>query len=435
MKDADIIIIGGGISGLLAGRELARSGKRVIILEARNRIGGRIHTVDDPSFELPVELGAEFVHGDLPLTLHLLKEAGIKYYPVKGRMVQLVDGKLTDQNIFNEHNQMLVMRLKELENDMTVNDFLETYFGDQRYIRLKNTIKGFVQGYDAADTQRASTFAFRNEWLKEDDWIQYRIDGGYKRLSDFLGKEFEKEGGRVILKEVVRDIVWKPGHAEIISKQNTRYAASAVIVTVPLGILSTGEGYNGHIRFTPSIPEKIKAVHAMGFGSVIKIVLRFEESFWESDAIEKNAGTNMENVGFIFSDATVPTWWTQFPKHASMLTGWLAGPNAAQFKTSSEEDILTAALNSLSSILKTDHVMLKKKLIKYHVANWIVDPFAQGAYTYETPETKKARMTLQKPLDDTLFFSGEALYDGEYTGTVEAALASGLDVVKQITTS
>jgi monoamine oxidase len=434
MKDADIIIIGGGVSGLLAGRELARSGKRVIILEARNRIGGRIHTVDDHSFELPVELGAEFVHGDLPLTLHLLKEAGIEYYPVKGRMVQLVDGKLTDQNIFNEHNQMLVMRLKELEYDMTVNDFLETYFSDKRYIRLKNTIKGFVQGYDAADTQRASTFAFREEWLKEDEWIQYRVNGGYGLLVEFLKKEFEKEGGKIILSEVVKEIRWRSGQAEIISGQNRIYVSSKVITTVPLGVFCTKEGSVGHIKYTPAVPKKIKAAKEMGFGPVIKIVLCFEEPFWVHDAIEKNTGMDMDKVGFIFSDAIVPTWWTQFPKDTAMLTGWLGGPKTEQYKTASEENILAEALNSLSSIFKMEVDVLRKKLKKYHVANWIADPFTRGAYTYETPETKNARMMLKQPVENTLFFSGEALHHAD-VGTVEAALSSGLEVAKQITTS
>ncbi len=76
--ETEILIIGAGAAGLMAARELALAGRRVRVLEARERAGGRAYTVHDPSFRLPVELGAEFVHGDLPLTGMLLKKAGIR---------------------------------------------------------------------------------------------------------------------------------------------------------------------------------------------------------------------------------------------------------------------------------------------------------------------------------------------------------------------
>ena len=82
--DADILIIGAGVAGLFAARNLSAAGKKVIILEARDRPGGRIQTLYDPSFELPVEMGAEFVHGDLELTIQLLREAGLKHYAISG---------------------------------------------------------------------------------------------------------------------------------------------------------------------------------------------------------------------------------------------------------------------------------------------------------------------------------------------------------------
>src|SRR3954468_1305341 len=84
----DIIVIGAGASGLMAAWELAQTGKKVIVVEARNRIGGRIYTINDNRFDKPVELGAEFIHGDLDYTLLLCKKAAIKKNPVKGEIWQ-----------------------------------------------------------------------------------------------------------------------------------------------------------------------------------------------------------------------------------------------------------------------------------------------------------------------------------------------------------
>src|SRR5688500_14739440 len=100
MTTTDIIIIGAGATGLMAALELCRAGKKVMILEARDRAGGRIHTENDPAFDLPVELGAEFVHGDLELTIKLLREAGIEFYPARGKLWRSQHGRLEQQKDF-----------------------------------------------------------------------------------------------------------------------------------------------------------------------------------------------------------------------------------------------------------------------------------------------------------------------------------------------
>src|SRR6059058_2089192 len=90
----DIIIIGAGAAGLMAAWELIRTGKKVLILEARDRPGGRIHTINDPCFQIPVELGAEFIHGDLELTFMILEKAGIKFHKVGGAAWRKENGSL-----------------------------------------------------------------------------------------------------------------------------------------------------------------------------------------------------------------------------------------------------------------------------------------------------------------------------------------------------
>src|SRR6478672_12122470 len=93
---ADILIIGAGASGLMAAKELSAKGKKVIIIEARNRPGGRINTISEKYFSLPIEAGAEFIHGNLPLTLQLLKENNIPYAKMAGSMLRKKEGKWQD---------------------------------------------------------------------------------------------------------------------------------------------------------------------------------------------------------------------------------------------------------------------------------------------------------------------------------------------------
>src|SRR4051812_28053502 len=101
-KEFDIIIIGAGAAGLIAAWELAQAGRTVAILEAKNRVGGRVHTISDQRFDLPVELGPEFVHGELELTQMLLKKSGTEQYEVAGDIWQKHEGELEEQKDFIE---------------------------------------------------------------------------------------------------------------------------------------------------------------------------------------------------------------------------------------------------------------------------------------------------------------------------------------------
>jgi monoamine oxidase len=140
----------------------------------------------------------------------------------------------------------------------------------------------------------------------------------------------------------------------------------------------------------------------------------------------------MPHLGFLFSDAPVPTWWTQLPHPAPVLTGWLAGPDAARHQHFTESQLQDMALDSLASLFDVDKRFLEQQLLKGQVVNWFTDPFSYGAYSYATLNTPDAKKTLNQPLADTLYFAGEALYEGAEMGTVEAALASGTQAAMKI---
>lgn len=432
MEEADIIIIGAGASGLMAARILSKAGKKVIILEARNRLGGRINTVEDNFFSNPVETGAEFIHGDLPVTVGLLKEAGIKFQAIEGDIWRYEDGALKKEEDFVEGGDLLTSRLKELKEDMSIADFLNLYFNNEKYTSLRNSVTGYVEGYDAADTAKASAFALRDEWLSGHNEEQYRPNGGYDQLIRFLENECRQAGCAIHLAAVVKEIRWQVGSVEVITDKHSCYRAEKAIVTLPLGVLQAPPESDGAISFSPELPQKMKAIESLGFGAVIKILLEFRNAFWRDKSVEESSGQHLKKMGWIFSSAEIPTWWTQLPEKSTLLTGWLAGPRAKKLKDMDDAQILNKSLRSLSEIFNIDIDELSQNLSSWRVINWVADPFTLGAYAFTTLETKDAIQIASAPVSNTLFFAGEALHDGAQMGTVEGALASGESVAEEL---
>ncbi|MBC7923851.1 MAG: FAD-dependent oxidoreductase [Ferruginibacter sp.] len=430
MTTLDVLIIGAGAAGLMAARELAKAGKKVIILEARDRIGGRIHTLEAAGFSVPVETGAEFIHGDLPLTLQLLKEAGISHRAIGGETWRVEQGERQGEPASDDWSA-LIANLEKLDRDVPIAAFLDQHFGDDRYTSLRNSVRRYAEGYDAADPGRASALALLEEWTSDDD-NQYRLPGGYGKLMDFLREESGAAGCRLRLSTVAEEIRWQPGRVEVVTNGRQRYVARRALVTVPLGVLQSETGSRGHLGFTPALPQKRAAAQAIGFGAAIKILLEFKVAFWEDGAFQEPQVRPMPGLGFLLSDAPVPTWWTQWPERTAVLTGWLAGPGAEKLRNTDENELLEKALDSLASLFCVRKAVLRDALRIGKVINWTADPFARGAYAYATVEAKEARKVLSQPVHDTLFFAGEALYEGPAGGTVEAALVSGRDAAKAI---
>lgn len=420
MEDKKIIIIGAGASGLMAAKELAKAGKQVTILEARDRIGGRIYTLETNAMGYMAEAGAEFIHGDLPLTKSLIKEAGLTLIPTDGKLYTKRDGNFLQEKEFIPHWNEVLKRLNEVEEDIPIAKFLNDNYPVESYPELHRSINTFVEGYDAADPNRASTIALREEWIGENKATQYRIKEGYGALINFLKSECEKYNVELILNSVVTTLTIEQQKAVIQCANFKKYDASKIILTTPLPVLK-------NINFNPPIPKKLKAASKIGFGVVIKFLLRFNDRWWLTTQKE-----DLENAGFIFSDEFIPTWWTQHPNPYPVLTGWLAGPKAENFIHYSSVELLEAALTSLTNIFKINKEEIKNKLINYKIINWGADPYTLCAYAYATPETTTAKAELLKSIENIMFLSGEALYKGTEMGTVEAALASGKNTSTQI---
>jgi monoamine oxidase len=417
----DCVIVGAGVSGLIAANELVKNEKKVLILEAQERAGGRIYALDLSGINSTVELGAEFLHGDVVITKALLDKAGISYQSMRGKTYQIRKGELSKDNPFDQDWQRIIRKLGKLEEDVPFRAFLNKYFPGEKHKPLHENITKFVEGYSAADANKVSSLALREEWSEEEDPVQNRPIGGYRKLVEFLLRDNDQKRIDLKYSSAVKHVNWQKDSVEIITAGEHLYTARKILITVPLGVLQ-----HEKISFSPPIIDYIRASKEIGFGSVIKFHIAFKGSFWKKYALKK-----FKSVKFIFSDAAIPTWWSQLPDEVPMLTGWLGGPSVDDM-TGSESGLKDVALQSLSYILGCTIETLRPNISAMQVKNWKHDPFTLGAYSYSTTETNNSLKILQAPVEGTIYFAGEAIYSGPHTGTVEAALVSGRDAALSV---
>ncbi|WP_159445068.1 flavin monoamine oxidase family protein [Filimonas lacunae] len=421
MSGYDVIVIGAGASGLMAALQLAKAGKKVQVLEARARLGGRIYTTTDAGGNGQLELGAEFIHGNLPETQQLLKEAGLTYHEVAGEMWRMEKGALVKSEMFIPDWPLLVKQLELLQEDITLESFLQQYFPGERYSGLRKAVENYAAGYDNADASNASVFALRKEWLQEEDAPQYRIDKGYGSMIAFMAENITALGSQIIVNALVKEIHWQPGKVTVHTEEGSYYIANKIVIALPLGVLQANAKQEAAVAFMPVIDKLEQAFHQVGMGAVIKILIEFAPAFYQQLLQEKG----LQHMQFLFSEELIDTWWTQVPQQQPVFTGWLGGFKAKKHLHASSETLLQMALQSLATILQTEVAVLQQHVTASKVANWTEDTFTLGSYSYATVETPAALPLIEQGLADTLYFAGEAFYQGSYTGTVEAALVSG----------
>jgi monoamine oxidase len=418
-KSMQIIVIGAGASGLMAASLLAEKGHRVTLLEARDRIGGRINTIS--KFGRALEAGAEFIHGKQPLTMSLAKISKSKLSRLSGKMYQVRKGKMEKGDFLEDEWSELNKKLQKLDEDTDMQSFLKLYFAHEQ--DLCERVRAFVEGYDAADLNRVSAMALKEEWAETDDEHQYHIEGGYGRLMEYLKNKLITFGGIIRLSSVVKEIKWSNGKVNVLTQQGTSSEADKVIITVPMGVLQKGS-----IEFSPPLPDHHNAFNKIGFGGVIKFFFVFKTAFWE------DLPRPFKKTAFIFSDAKVPTWWSQLPDKTPFLTGWLGGPSTFD-PLHNTQLLYEKAISSLQYIFNCSRNDVESQISDWHIEDWVKDPYTFGAYAYATVETAAARKFIATAVNSTIYFAGEALYDGAAMGTVEAALVSGKEIADIITES
>jgi monoamine oxidase len=422
-----ILIAGAGICGLVLAKELLGAGKKVILLEAGERAGGRIATLKN-KFSAPVDTGAEFIHGDLPHTLSLLKEAGIDSFHRKGKIYKSLRGEVHSSRHFMDGLPALLRKLKKLEKDIPFAEFLSSEDIDEK---TKAMFIQFAEGFDAADTHRLSSFSVRDEWKGQNKDVTRQIKNGHSELVKYLETWCEDHNCPVHFRHEINEVHWEKDKVTVSCANGRTYEGNQIVITVPLGVLTSSPGEKGHINFFPPIPEKIKQAKKMGFGSVVKVILEFKTAFWQNK-IYADKTAQLPRIDFLVSEEYFPTWWTYAAEEKPILTGWTGGPRAAALKKSGETEILNKALTSLSNAFLSEENFIRGQLINWSVHNWGAHPFSRGAYSYNTMETEPAKKIMVQPLEQTLFFAGEALNEEDSSGTVEAAIASAKKTAEKI---
>jgi monoamine oxidase len=421
MEQLDVLVIGAGAAGMMAAAELAAAGKTVAVLEAHKQSGGRMRTVAAGNDFF--ELGAEFVHGNLPLTKELAQKGGIPLYTIAGSIWQHHEGRLKKQDDFIENFEKLEEAWKPVNTDLSVKEFLEHYLEGSENESSRFSVKNYVEGYYAADISKASLFALREELSKEDE-DQYRLEGGYGRLVNYLEQWCRQLGVKIYFNYPVWQLNWTDAGVEAVTASRSVHARK-VIVTVSIGVLQ-----KGNITFSPALPQKNKAAAQLGFGHVIKTNFLWQEPFWKNKHFTQES--NLADLGFLFSDAVIPTWWTRQPKGSAVLAGWRGGPGARSLALLNDVDIYERSLSSLAEIVGTSEKALRQFVQAKGFYNWTADPFFEGAYSYAVVNGSAFIEQLREPVANTLYFAGEGLHHGPEIGTVEAALQSGRETAQYV---
>ncbi len=420
----DVIIIGGGAAGLMAAKLLSADGGKILLLEAKNRLGGRIYRVEDFSF--PAEGGAEFIHGKLKTTFDLIKEASLKKEKIKGQFCRHEKGKWNASNDIVPHWDLLLRKLKSCEKDISIDLFLSEYFHAKKYETLRKQFRRYIEGYDAADPKNTSVIAIRKEMEAEDE-DQFRPSPDYYALINFLKETFLKNNGIIKTGEPVVKIT--QGVNIEVRTTVGRYLCKKLIIAVPVGVLQSRKSEKSYINFPPILKNYISAAKKIGNGGVIKFLLEFDEAFW----LEKRF-LNEKKIpapSYIFADTIIPTWWTQYPSKKPLLTGWIAGPSSYKMKNYSEKKLRKLSIQSLSNIFSMSLTELEIRLKKMIIINWNREPYFLGGYSYPTPATDSAQKFIRKPFENAIYFTGEYIAENS-SSTVDAALQSGIYVAHQI---
>lgn len=412
---------------------LGRRGQSALVLDARDRIGGRIWSHHEPDLPVPVELGGEFIHGVSRATFAALEHAGSAAVDTRGGHWTVRDGQLAPtRDLFAEIRQGLRRTRALDEKDMPFDLFLDRHLRGEVTDEALAYARMLAQGFDAADTARASARAIVEEWTGGGsvEAPQFRPMGGYGALLAGLANRLRGSPVEIQLDTIVRAVHWKRGAVRVSGTfMGRRFEARAkrAIVTLPLGVLQQSSGAEGFVRFTPALSDKRKALKFLAPGPVLKVALRFRRAFWD----ELDRGRYRDVAFFHAREAAFPTVWTALPVRTPLLVAWAAGPKAQRLARAGKTRVVAEAIASVRATFGGE-AAVEDLLQGAWVHDWQADPYARGAYSYVIAGGGEARGDLAKPIMSTLFFAGEAADTGGEAGTVGGALQSGTRAASEL---
>ncbi|KAJ6998361.1 polyamine oxidase 2-like [Populus alba x Populus x berolinensis] len=415
-RSPSVIVIGGGIAGVAAAHALHDASIEVVLLESRDRLGGRVHT--DFSFGFPVDLGASWLHGvckENPLA-PLIGRLGLPLYRTSGDNSVLYDHDLESYALYdmdgNQVPQELVTKTDKvrLENneDMSILRAFSIVFERRPDLRLEGLAHKVLQwylcrmeGWFAADSETISLKGWdQEELLPGGHGLMVR---GYLPVINTLAKGLDIRLGHRVTK-----IARHYNGVKVTVEDGRTFMADAAVVAIPLGVLKSKT-----ITFEPKLPDwKEEAIKDLGVGIENKIVLNFEQVFWPK----------VEFLGVVAETSYGCSYFLNLHKATGhpVLVYMPAGKLARDIEKMSDEAAANFAFMQLKKILPDASAP-----IQYLVSRWGSDINSLGSYSYDTvgkPHELYERLRI--PVDN-IFFAGEAT-SVSYPGSVHGAFSTGL---------
>lgn len=421
MDHFDTIVVGAGVSGLTAARLLARSGQRVVVLEARDRVGGRVwsHRADGHV----MDRGASWIHGidDNPVAAAAeafgmpMQEYTIGSYQPDGRPIAYFGPSA--ERLSNVDAQRFADDVQAVDGALV--DLIAASAPDATYAEVAESALALL-GWDTDRVDRVREFLSHRTEEQLGAWIEDlaahgldndEIDGdevifpdGYGRLPERLA-----EGLDVRLGHVVTQVRWAADGVTVAVGDDI-FAAGSAVVTVPVGVLQSGD-----FAFDPPLPEPTaSALSRLEMNAFEKVFLSFPTKFWD------------EGVYAIRQLGPEGEWWhswydlTAVDGTPTLLT-FAAGPAAKATHGWDETRVVESVLAQLRR-LYGDRV---EEPTAVHVTEWQDDPFARGSFAYmKVGASTDDHDTLATPVGGVLHLAGEATWTDD-PATVTAAMCSG----------
>jgi monoamine oxidase len=431
----DVLILGAGVAGLSAAIDLSRAGLRVEIVEGRDRIGGRVFTRFDENLKHSVELGAEFIHGLPPEIWLPLQQQKIDVTEVEGDFWCSTNGRLEPCGFFREVEQIL-SKMNDRSPDQSFLEYLSQRFPGEDHDEAKRRATAYVSGFNAADPAQVSLHWLVHSREAEEQILgdrAFHIVGGYQMFLKLLTDELKSRQVPIHLGTKVQEVQRNGGSVDVRAtsiRGDQTLSAPQALITFPLGVLQAATPGDG-IHFDPPLPaEKVHALGKLLMGNVVRVTLCFRRRIWEDIVVD---GKNLAGMGFLFSDHKLfPTWWTQMPDPLPMITGWSPAASADNLRGMSEGRIVQKATETLAGLMGMEKLPLQSELVGAYFHDWDSDPFSLGAYSYVKVGGEGSQQTLGTPVENTLFFAGEATDTSGHNGTVHGAIASGKRAAREI---
>ena len=418
----DTIVIGAGISGLSAAAELRRAGRNVLVLEARDRIGGRVHTEREDG--RVTDLGASWIHGIDDSEVYAETEAAgmptveftMGSYQAGGRPVAYYgpDGaRLSDAAVaafigdIAEFDRALSRTVAAAEPATSYAAAVETTldalaWDADRAARVREYLHHRSEEQYGADARDLDAHGLDDDAVDGDEVVFPR---GYDELATHLAQGLDMRLG-----QHVERIVWSESGVVATTATGEEFSAGTAVLTVPVGVLRSGD-----LRIEPPLPEtNAAALAGLEMNAFEKVFLRFDRKFWD------------DGVYAVRRQGDAGAWWHSWYDLTAMhgtptLLTFAAGSCAREIREWSDERIVASVLASLREIYG-DTV---PEPVHSRITRWQDDPYSHGSYAYMTVgSTPEDHERLAEPIGGVLHIAGETTWQ-EDPATVTAAMASG----------